>query len=166
MKSKTIYLAILMMMVMPMLSHAVSNAAVIFLLIEPGSHASAMGEAYVAQVDDAFAAYWNTGAMAFNRKTQFASMYSNWFGEVFNDMYYFYIAGNNYVEDIGNLGFSATYMTYGEQTYTEDEPPQPGEEFETFESYDISLAATYAYQLSRRTGMGLAFKFILSDLAP
>ncbi len=162
MKFKTIYLVILMMMVMPMLSHAVSNAAVIFLLIEPGSHASAMGEAYVAQVDDAFAAYWNTGAMAFNRKTQFASMYSNWFGEVFNDMYYFYIAGNNYVEDIGNLGFSATYMTYGEQTYTEDD----GEEFETFESYDISLAATYAYQLSRRAGMGLAFKFILSDLAP
>ena len=142
MKSKIIIITLLMTMLIPLTVHAVSNAAVIFLLIEPSAKSSAMGQAYVAQVDDGFAGYWNPGAMAFNRKTQFASMFSNWFGEVFSDMYYFHIAGNEYVEDIGNLGINATYMTFGEQFRTGEEPPEPGETPETFTSYDLSIAAT------------------------
>ncbi len=159
---KIILLTLIMVLLIPFAANAISNAAVIFLLIEPSSRASAMGQAYVAQVDDGFAGYWNPGAMAFNRKTQVASMYSNWFGEIFNDMYYFHIGGNQYVEDIGNLGVNLTYMTYGKQDRTDEN----GEIEETFSSYDISVAGTYGYQISQKTGMGITFKFILSDLAP
>lgn len=166
MKLKIIYIIVLIALIIPITASAVSNAAVIFLLIEPSARASALGEAYVAQVDDGFAGFWNPGAMAFNRKTQFASMYSNWFGEVFNDMYYFHVAGNEYIEDIGNIGINATYMTFGEQTFQDENPPEPGEEAETFESYDLSVATTYATQLSENTGLGINFKFILSDLGP
>ena len=166
MKSKIISLALIIVFMVPFTANAISNAAVIFLLIEPSSRASAMGQAYVAQVDDGFAGYWNPGAMAFNRKSQFASMYSNWFGEVFNALYYVHIAGNQYVEDLGNLGINATYMTYGKQERTGENPPGPGEEPETFSSYDLSIATSYGYQLSQKTGAGLTFKFILSDLAP
>jgi len=162
MRTKITLVTLLLAMLIPLTINAVSNTAVLFLLIEPSARASAMGEAYVAQVDDAFAGYWNSGAMAFNRKTQFASMYSNWFMEVFNDMYYFHIAGNQFVDGIGNLGVNATYMTYGEQTVTDED----GYEGETFNSYDISVAATYASQLKENIGLGLTFKFILSDLAP
>ncbi len=159
---KIILLTLIMILLIPFAANAISNAAVIFLLIEPSSRASAMGQAYVAQVDDGFAGYWNPGAMAFNRKTQVASMYSNWFGEIFNDMYYFHIAGNQYIEDIGNLGVNLTYMTYGEQERTDENAVVE----ETFSSYDISVATTYGYQISQKTGLGITFKFILSDLAP
>lgn len=162
MKTKLILAIILITMIAPFALNAISQAAVIFLLIEPSSRAAGMAEAYVAQVDDGFAGYWNPGAMAFNRKTQFASMYSNWFGELFNDMYYFHVAGNTYMEDIGNLGMNITYMTYGEQDRTDAEGNDQG----TFNSYDLSVGVTYAYQASPKLGLGLTFKYILSDLAP
>ncbi|MCK4655366.1 MAG: PorV/PorQ family protein [Candidatus Cloacimonetes bacterium] len=162
MKSRIIALTLIIAFMVPFTANAISNAAVIFLLIEPSSRASAMGQAYVAQVDDGFAGYWNPGAMAFNRKSQLASMYSNWLGEVFNDIYYFHIAGNKYVEDLGNVGINATYMTYGKQ----DQTSEDGEVISTFESYDLAVAITYGYQLSHKTGTGLTFKFIFSDLAP
>ena len=162
MKSKVIILTLISIMIIPIAANAISEAAVMFLLIEPSARTGGMGQAYVAQTDDAFAGYWNTGAMAFNRKKQFGSMFSNWFGKIFSDMYYFHLAGNNYIEDLGNVGFAATYMTYGKQ----DQLDEDGNLLSTFESYDLSIAATYGYQTSQRTGVGLAFKFILSDLAP
>jgi len=162
MKSKVIILTLILIMLIPIAANAVSEAAVLMLLIEPSARTGGMGQAYVAQTDDAFAGYWNTGAMAFNRKKQFGSMFSNWFGKLFNDMYYFHLAGNNYIEDLGNVGFAATYMTFGKQ----DQLDEDGNLLSTFESYDLSVAATYGYQVSQKTGVGLAFKFILSDLAP
>ena len=162
MKSKVIILTLILMMSIPYAVNAISEAAVMFLLIEPSARTGAMGQAYVAQTDDAFGGYWNTGAMAFNRNKQFGSMFSNWFGKIFNDMYYFHLTGNTYIEDLGNVGFNATYMTYGKQ----DQLDEDGNLLSTFESYDLSIAATYGYQASQNTGVGLAFKFILSDLAP
>ncbi len=162
MKTKLIYLSLIIAFFIPITVNAISEAAVLFLLIEPSARASGMGQAYVAQVDDGFAGYWNPGAMAFNRKTQFASMYSNWLGEVFNDLYYFHLAGNQYLEDIGNLGLNFTYMSYGEQ----DKMSETGDYEGTFRSYDLSVATTYGYQVDPTIGLGLTFKFILSDLAP
>ncbi|MDO9577136.1 MAG: PorV/PorQ family protein [Candidatus Cloacimonadales bacterium] len=147
----------------PVTIHAISEGAVIYLLIEPGSRANAMAQAYVAQADDAFAGYWNPGAMAFNRKNQFATQYCNWLGEVFNDIYFFHLAGNTYMEDVGNLGINATYMAYGTQERTDGET---GEVLGEFSSYDVSMAFSYGYQSSPKTGLGITFKFIYSDLAP
>jgi len=82
----------------PVLISAISEAGVIFLTIEPGSRPGGMGNAYVAQADDALANYWNPGALAFNKKTQIAGMHTNWFGDVdgINDMYFEYLAFNKY----------------------------------------------------------------------
>jgi len=162
MRTKFILIALTIVILIPVTINAISEAAVIYLLIEPGSRAGSMGQAYVAQADDAFAAYWNPGALAFNRKTQFATHYSNWLGEVFNDIYYFHATGNQYYEDIGNLGFNATFMSYGKQDRTNEVNEPDG----TFSSYDISASVVYGYQTSPKTGLGIAFKFIYSDLAP
>jgi len=83
-----------------------------------GPRALAMSGAFHAVADDWSAGYWNPGAMAFNRKTQLASMYSKWLAEIFDDIYYFHLAGNRYYDDIGNLGVNLTYMSYGEQERT------------------------------------------------
>ena len=149
----------------PVLVFAVSQAACIFLLIEQGSRSGGMGQAYVAQVDDAYAGWWNPGAMAFNRKNQLALMHSNWFGDVagIDDMYIEYLAWNNYFESMqGNLGFHIIYLTYGEQDLMDEQ----GEWLGTFTSFEVATAATYAYQYSDNLGLGITFKIIYSDLAP
>ncbi len=158
----SIVLFLLLAALTPMALNAVSEAGVIFLLIEPGSKPGGMGQAYVAQVDDAFAGYWNPGALAFNRKTQFAGMHTNWLGDVFDDIYIEYLGWNSYFEDIGNIGAHVQFLTYGEQERMDEQGNPQG----TFSSYEIAIAASYANMISRRVGAGLTFKFILSDLAP
>jgi hypothetical protein len=160
---KAILLSVLL--ITPVLAFAVSEAAVIFLLIEPGSRPGAMGSAYVAQVDDAFAGYWNPGAMAFNRQNQIALMHTNWLGDVpgIDDIYLEYLAWNNYFESLeGNLGFHVIYLTYGKQERRDHNNIFQG----TFTSYDLAVATSYGFQYSDNLGLGLTFKFILSDLAP
>jgi len=162
MRAKILLLAIAALIFLPVTLSAISEGAVLYLLIEPGSRANSMAQAYVAQADDAFAGYWNPGALAFNRKNQFSTQYSNWWSELFNDIYYFHLAGNTYMEDVGNLGINATYMAYGSQ----DRMDEDGVFIEEFSSYDVSLAVSYGYQTSPKTGLGVTFKFIYSDLAP
>jgi hypothetical protein len=143
---------------------AISEAAVIFLLIEPGSRPGAMGQAYVAQGEGAIGNYWNTGALAFNRKTEVSWMHTNWLGDVdgIDDMYIEYLAWNKFYEGIGNLGASVTYLTYGDQTQTDES----GTELGTFSSYELAVGLSYANQIARNTGVGVHFKYILSDLSP
>lgn len=162
MRQKLFVYALMIILLLPCLSFAVSEAGLVYLLIEPGSRSGGMGQAYVAQVDDAFAGYWNTGAMAFNRKTQFALMHSNWLGEVFDDIYYEYLGFNTYVEDVGNIGFNVTFLTYGEQDAYDEDAVFKG----TFSSWEVAPSITYGYQVDKHLGVGAAFKFIHSDLAP
>jgi hypothetical protein len=141
-----------------------SGAALIYMLIEPSARAGGMGKAYVAQVDDAFANYWNPGALAFNRKTQVAAMHTNWFGGVqgIDDMYLEYLAWDDYFEDIGTLGAHVIYMTYGDQPRTGFQ----GEDLGMFSSWDVCAAFSYANLVRPSLGLGATFKFFYSYLAP
>jgi hypothetical protein len=155
-------IALIIIILIPSLSFAVSEAGLIYLLMEPGSRSGGMGQAYVAQVDDAFAGYWNTGAMAFNRSTQFALMHSNWLGDVFDDIYYEYFGFNTYIEGTGNIGFNVMFLTYGEQ----DAYDENAVFLRSFSSWEVAPSFTYGYQVNYNLGLGGAFKFVHSDLAP
>jgi len=162
MRQRLLLIVLVALLLTPVLSYAVSEAGLVYLLMEPGSRSGGMGQAYVAQVDDAFAGYWNTGAMAFNRSTQFALMHSNWLGDVFDDIYYEYFGFNTYLEDTGNIGFNVMFLTYGQQdAYDED-----ANFLKSFSSWEVAPSITYGYQLNKHLGIGGAFKFIHSDLAP
>jgi len=140
-----------------------SEPGVLFLLIEPGSRGNAMGNAYVAQVDCGFAGFWNPGAMAFNRSHQWALMHSNWLQDVVDDIYYEYLSWNSYFPNLGgNLGFNVVFFHLGEMEITDPTGQSQG----FFRSYELAAAATYAYQHSDNLGLGITFRFILSDLAP
>ena len=163
--SRVVFLiTVVAILLLPVMTHAVSNGAVLFLLIEPGSRPGSMGKAFVAQADDGFAGYWNPGAMAFNRKTQLAAMHSNWFGDVsgIDDIYYEYLGWNKYFQDYGNLGASFTYLSYGDIQETSAD----GEDLGSFSSYELAITFNYGYQLTENLGLGTNFKFVWSDLAP
>jgi len=149
----------------PVLVFAVSEAACIFLLIEPSSRAGGMGKAHVAQADDGFAGYWNPGAMAFNRKSHLSGWRTNWLGGVdgIDDIYINYVGGHSYIESIGgNLGAHFLYMTYGKQDRTDIY----GRYLETFHSYEMAMALSYARQMTNNLGLGISLKYIYSKLSP
>jgi len=162
MKNKILLVILTVSIILPISLAAVSEAAPIFLLIEPASRAGALGSAYVALSDDAFASYWNAGAMAFNRKSQVALMHTNWFGGVVDDIYLEYLSWNQYFQDVGNLGVNLYFDSLGEQDQTDD----TGANLGTFSSFEFALGFTYAYQLSQNMGVGTNFKFIYSSLSP
>ncbi|MBN2829539.1 MAG: PorV/PorQ family protein [Candidatus Cloacimonetes bacterium] len=165
MKNKNLVKLLLIMAIaiIPMFAHATSQAGVLFLLIEPGSRANGMAEAYVAKADDPYSGWWNPGAMAFNRKNQIGAMHVNWFQDAgIDDLFYEYLGWNNYYEGIGNLGFHIIYLTYGKMDRTSED----GENLGTFNSYEVAPTFSYATEISPNIGVGVNFKVVLSDLAP
>jgi len=161
---KRIILA-LIVLVIPVLVFAVSEAACIFLLIEPSSRSGGLGQAHVAQADDGFAAYWNPGALAFNRKSQAAFMHTNWLGDVdgINDMYIEYLGYHQYFPELdANMGAHFIYLTYGEQEARDAN----NNLIRVFSSYELAFALSFASQISDNLGLGMNFKFIFSNLSP
>ena len=162
-KNKILMGILLVCLTIPSLLTAVSEEALVWMLIVPGSRPGGMGEAFVAQADDAYAAYWNPGAMAFNRNTQIAGMHTNWLqGSGIDDIYYEYLSWNQYYPEIGNLGFFIQFMNLGEQNQTSGDNVDLG----TFSSYAFAAAFSYGYQVNSNIGVGTNFKLIRSDLAP
>ncbi len=160
---KGILLTLVLAFIIPVSLSAISEAAVLWLLIEPGSNAGGMGNAYVAKSNDAFAGWWNPAALAFNQKTQVAGMHSNWLqGSGINDIYYEYLGWDQYFEGVGTVGFNVIYMNYGKQDKTDESGTDQG----TFQSYEFAATGSYGFKLMEKLGGGLNFKFIYSKLSP
>ncbi len=157
-------LVILSVALIPCALPAISQAGVLSLSIEPGGRANGMGRAYSAVADDAYAAWWNPGALAFNRKTQFAGSHTPWLqGIGFDDMYYEFFAWNQFFPEIGNIGMNIVWMDLGSQMQTGED----GQELGEFHSYDLAAAVSYASEvIPEKLGIGGNFKVIYSYLGP
>lgn len=143
---------------------AISEGALLFLTIEPGARANAMGRAYSAIADDGYAMWWNPGSPAFNRDMQLAGSYVPWLqGSGMDDMSYQYLGWNQYIEDIGNINAHIVLMDLGTQMHTDTN----GEDLGTFHSFDISGAIGYSYDVIPEVlGLGANFKLVYSYLSP
>jgi hypothetical protein len=163
-KNYILTLILVVIFTLPVAVNAISEATMMFLAIEPGSRANGMGNAYSGVVDDAYAGWWNPGATAFNRKTQFAGMHSNWLeGSGIDDLYYEYFGWNQHFNEIGNLGLNIVWMDYGTQIQTDEN----GNVIGTFSSNEFSASAIYSSEIiPNRIGLGLGFKFLYSNLGP
>jgi len=144
-------------------SYAVSEAAVLFLMISPGARASGMGEAFVAIADDATAVYWNPAGLAYQYGREVTIMHANWLPQFANDMYYDFLAYRQDVEGVGTIGFNVTFLNMGKQTITGEDSPEPLGEFS---SYDIAFAGSYGTTVTDNLAMGVTLRYIRSNLAP
>ena len=142
---------------------AVSEAAVLFLLITPNSRAGGMGEAFVALADDASAVYWNPAGLAFQEGKQFTGMYAKWLPQFnLDDLYYVFSGYRQSVEGLGTVGANITFINLGEQTITDETSPDP---LGTFNSNEFALTLSYATLLSESFGVGLNVRYIRSNLS-
>jgi long-subunit fatty acid transport protein len=159
----TFVMAILLLVFAATNVFAVSEAAVLFLLITPNARAGGMGEAFVGLADDVSASYWNPAGLAFQQGKQFTSMYSKWLPQFnLDDLYYLFGAYRQSIEGLGTVGLNVTYINLGEQIFTDESGPDP---IGRFNSNEWAITLSYATLLSQNFGVGLNIKYIRSNLS-
>lgn len=149
---------------------AQGEAAVPFLLIAPGARNGGIGEGGVALANDANAVFWNPAGLAFQYQDpeidtpgEITLMHVKWLPQFnFSDLWYDYLAGRYYIEDIGMLGGSITYLNLGENVWTDE----TGIELGTFDSYEYAVTLSYATLLKENLSIGVNAKLIQSNLTP
>jgi hypothetical protein len=141
---------------------AVGEAGVPSLIIPPGARANGMGESFVALADDATAAWWNPGGLAFVKGRNLALMHSQLVPDLASDVYYEYLGYTNEISNFGTLSVAVVYLTYGTSVATN----VIGQELGSFKSWEASGLVTFAIPISENLGVGLTGKFIHADLAP
>jgi hypothetical protein len=141
---------------------AVAEAGVPSLTIPPGARPNGMGEAFVAVADDATAAWWNVGGMAFAKNRNLAFMHSQLVPDLATDVYYEFLGYSSPAGDVGTWSVNLIYLTYGESIATDPSGTPLG----TFTSWEGTLTASFAMQLAENIGAGISMKFIRVDYAP
>lgn len=147
---------------------AQGESAVPFLLIAPGARPGGMGEAGVALANDATAIYWNPAGLAFQHENpetdprgEASLMHVKWLPQFnFSDLWYDYLAARYYVDDIGMIGASVTFLNLGENHATDEN----GNDLGTFDSKEYAISLAYGTKLKDNLGIGVNLKFIKSDL--
>jgi hypothetical protein len=141
---------------------AVGEAGVPSMIIPPGARANGVGEAFVAIADDATAAWWNVGGLAFVADQNLALMHSQLVPDLASDVYYEFLGYSHQLKDLGTLGLSVVYLTYGESVATNTQGQTQG----TFKSWETSVLLSFAMPIMTNLGIGLTGKYIHADYAP
>ncbi|HOX26254.1 MAG TPA: PorV/PorQ family protein [Candidatus Krumholzibacteria bacterium] len=142
-----------------------SGAGAIVLSFPIGARYNALGEAGIALAQDATAAWFNPGGMAFLGQRAETSdvqlMYSKLAAGLAEDISLTWLG---YAGDMGSgtIGFSVTYLDMGEQQATSEDEEDLG----TFSSYEYVLQGNLAFPLSPDLGVGLGVKYFRDKLAP
>ena len=134
-----------------------------FLQIAAGARGAALGEAYSALVDDAFALDWNPAGLINLKKSSLVLMHSPYLADTYND--FFAYAEN--AGEVGAWGLSAKYMNFGQLSQTDSS----GLELSKFNPYDLSVSVGFACYVSAfnkepedRFVLGATGKFVRSKI--
>lgn len=150
------------------------TSAVPFLLISPGAKAGGMGESGVALANDATAVFWNPAGLAFqydpenyesehNFPFEVSLMHTKWLPQFnFDDLFYDYAAVRYYIDGVGTIGGSFTFLNLGESQATGEN----GEDLGTFDSKEYALTLSYSEKIKSNLSLGINVKYIKSDLVP
>ncbi len=134
------------------------------LSIPIGGRANAMGQAYVAAVDDATGITWNPAGIAFcQSKRRLDFMHTQLVPGLADDVYLEFLGYITKSERLmGSIGGGLIYLTYGKFTASTEERGDIG----TFNPYEFVPMITYGFKASENFGFGITLKYIYSYLAP
>jgi hypothetical protein len=162
MKLKTVLLVMVMLLSACSGVMAVGEATAPSLIISPSARAWGLGQSYVAVADDATAMYWNPGGLGFLDGTHFSLTHSQLIPMLANDVYFESVNMTHSIPDIGTVGLSVIYLTYG--TWTATGPG--GEELGEFSSYEFAVGGYYGFSLNQDNAIGVGLKVSRVYLAP
>lgn len=132
-----------------------------FLLIAPDARSGGMGDIGVATSTDAFSQHWNPSKLAF-APSQFSVgvYYTPWLKELTNDVFLGGMTFSNRINDRSAWGASLNYFNLGQIDLTDDS----GQPIGTEKLNEFSLDGSYSIKLSETYSMGVALRYVRSDL--
>ena len=137
------------------------TVAVPFVSIAPDSRASALGDAGVASSPDVYSIHWNIGKLGFIENDQGLSFsYSPWLGNIIDDMSLNYITYYRKLNNQETLGASLRYFDLGEFQLT----TESAEAISTENPRELAIDGGYSRKLTENLGVGIAGRFIWSNL--
>lgn len=138
------------------------TSAVPFLMITPNARAGSMGDAGVATPDDPNAIHWNASKMVFNEKKGTVSLsYNPWLRALVPDVSLSYLSIMGKLNDKASLGGSLRYFSLGDIQFTDQFGGSLGKANPSEWAADLA----YAQKLSDNFSLGVAFRFIYSNIA-
>lgn len=134
-----------------------------FLQISPDSRSAALGDAGVAIANNANAIYWNPAALAMMDNRFGVNLnFTPWLRSLIPDINHYYLpAYLNLGEQTGTVGLSLTYFSLGRIVFTDNNGVGQGD----FNANEFAITGAYARKLSQQLSIGVALKYIYSNLA-
>lgn len=140
------------------------NTGVTTLGIAPDARGSAMGNLGAATDPDINSQYWNPSKYAFAYSSGGLGLsYTPWLRKLVNDIFLADLSGYWKIGSGDNQAISATlrYFSLGEVTMNDD----TGATLQTINPYEMAVDVGYSRKLSEKFSMGVALRYILSDLS-
>ncbi|HWY99069.1 MAG TPA: type IX secretion system outer membrane channel protein PorV [Bacteroidia bacterium] len=141
----------------------VVTTAVPFLLIGPDARAGGMGDAGVASTPDANSLHWNPSKLAFipdSNKMGFSVSYAPWLRQLVPDINLSYLSFYYKLPQHQAIGASLRYFSLGNIEFTDNNGVTIG----NFNPNEFALDVAYARQLSDNFSVGMAARYIYSNL--
>lgn len=141
----------------------VVTSAVPFLRISPDARAGGMGDLGVATLPDANAQFYNVAKYAFSpQKSGFALTYTPWLKDLgLTDVYLTTAAGYVKVDAEQAISGSLRYFSLGNIQFTDN----LGQDLQMVRPREFGLDAGYSRKLSDVLSLGVAMRYIFSNLA-
>jgi hypothetical protein len=141
----------------------VVTTAVPFLRISPDARSGGMGDVGVATIPDASSIFWNLSKVPFAQsKSAITLTYTPWLkGLDLNDVYLVSAAGYHQLDDQQAISASLRYFSLGNIQFTDNS----GNDLQTYRPREFAIDAGYSRKLSEKLGIGIALRYINSNLA-
>jgi hypothetical protein len=140
----------------------VVTTAVPFLRISPDARAGGMGDVGIATPADANGSFWNQAKLPFSKSSSAVSLtYTPWLRALnLNDVYLLTAAGYYKLDEDQALSASIRYFSLGNITFTD----YAGTILGDFRPREFSLDFGYSRKLTDKLGLGVALRYINSNL--
>lgn len=140
----------------------VVTSAVPFLRISPDARAGGMGDLGVATSPDANSSFWNLAKTPFApNKYGIGITYTPWLKDLgLNDVYLLSLAGYYQIDELQAFSASVRYFSLGNIQFTDG----AGNDFGEGRPRELGLDFGYSRKLSDQFGLGIALRYIHSNL--
>lgn len=131
--------------------------------ITPDARGASMGDLGVATDPDVNSQYWNPSKYAFAYGGAGVSLsYTPWLRKIVNDIFLANLSGYWKIGSGDNQAVSASlrYFSLGEISNTDDQ----GKKLSSVNPFEMSVDVGYSRKLSEKFSMGVALRYIYSDL--
>lgn len=141
----------------------VVTTAVPFLRISPDARAGGMGDVGIATIPDASSIFWNLSKIPFAKSNAaIALTYTPWLkGLDLNDVYLVSAAGYYQLDELQAISGSLRYFSLGNIQFTDN----LGNPLQQYRPREFAFDAGYSRKLSDKLGVGIALRYINSNLA-